>query len=195
MSLTLLIAPFKAIKRIVMPNEHSQFWIAQFFAIIATVLGVYLAASTGFWQAVKFEELLHSRQKFYLATSLEAELRDNNRLIEIQLEKIEKNNHFNHKGRPVMSQFVWGIMKESDATLALPPIILTQTRRYYTNIAYAFDNYIGGRAGSDRNFVKKILKVESQRIQEVITDLVKYREELYGQLQNSQMKVDMSIPK
>lgn len=193
MSLAILVAPFRALRRVVNPNEHSQFWLSQIFAIIATVLGVYLAANSGFWQAVKFEDLLHSRDKFYLATSLESELRDNNRLIEIQIKKIEKNKHFNHQGRPIMAQFIWGIMKEDGTTLALPPMILTETRRYYQNIDYAFNNYRQIDSKNDKDMVHKVLTAESKRINKVVAKLGQYRKNLYKQLKGSDIQVDMSI--
>lgn len=193
MSLAILVSPFKALKKILLPEEKSQFWLSQFFAIIATVLGVYLAANTGFWQAVKFEDLLHAREKFYVATSLEAELRDNNRLIDIQIAKIEKNKHFNYKGRPIMAQFIWNIMKESGITLALPPVILTETRRYYQNIHYAFNNFGELRDGHNKDNVHKVLKAESQRIEKVIIQLQSYRSKLHKQLKGSDMEVDLTI--
>ena len=69
------------IRRLGNTGDGSRFWIGQIMVIVSTVLGVYLAAYAGFERALEFDVLVNKRSAYHLITSLEAELKDNIKLI------------------------------------------------------------------------------------------------------------------
>jgi hypothetical protein len=113
------------------PGNSAQFWIGQICVIISTIVGVYLAASAGFTQAVKFERLMNSRDRYYLATSLNYELRDNHQKFVKVIEAVRKQGSYDSDMKPIVANFIWNTMQESEATLTIPPAVLVGVSRYY----------------------------------------------------------------
>lgn len=76
------------------PIESSEvkkpsFWISQIFILMATILGVYLAATQGFKQAVQFEHIMGQKSTYYLQSSIKNELSLNITATEQFLEKTQ----------------------------------------------------------------------------------------------------------
>lgn len=55
----------------------TSFWVSQIFIIIATVVGVYLAAQEGLSQAIKFDALSNMQNNYHLRHALYDEVSDN----------------------------------------------------------------------------------------------------------------------
>ncbi|MCU7958535.1 MAG: hypothetical protein KZQ58_00755 [gamma proteobacterium symbiont of Bathyaustriella thionipta] len=75
----MLKQPFK---RAFKPGSMGQFWLTQSVVIASTIVGVYLAASVGLMEALRYEQLVNQRDLYYMNESLKAELDDNLQALE-----------------------------------------------------------------------------------------------------------------
>lgn len=109
-----------------------SFWVSQIFILIATVLGVFLAANQGFKQALVFENIQSNKSNYYLRMSLQQELSDNVTLIK---EYIADVNAGNSKQAPLnLYTFVWDSMRYSSATLETPSGLLRDSQHFYRQV-------------------------------------------------------------
>jgi len=115
-------------------KDNLEFWVAQIVIIIATVLGVYLAAQTGFSKAVQFEQLMGDKDGYHLRSALIEEFRDNLDQSE-QWGKAftggQAQTFFAKGARFEPQTFVWDAMRFSKETFQVPAAGLTGIRRYY----------------------------------------------------------------
>lgn len=108
-----------------------SFWVSQIFIVLATVLGVFLAANQGFKQAMAFENIRNDRNNYYLRLSLKNEIADNIALLRGYADKI-KSGHLADRKTPFKPDtFVWDSMKNSPSTLETPPELLSESRNFY----------------------------------------------------------------
>lgn len=115
--------------------SNLSFWISQISMIIATVLGVYLAAQQGLQQAVLFEQIQSDKNNYYLRQSLQHELSDNLILVEKYTEQIKDISvHAIKRYALVLDTFVWESMKFSPATLETPSNLLSESRKFYREV-------------------------------------------------------------
>ncbi|WP_215397502.1 hypothetical protein [Rheinheimera oceanensis] len=115
--------------------SNLSFWVSQISMIIATVMGVYLAAQQGLQQAVLFEQIQSDKNNYYLRQSLQHELSDNLVLIEKYTEQIKDISvHAVKRYSLVLDTFVWESMKFSPATLETPSALLSESRKFYREV-------------------------------------------------------------
>lgn len=116
--------------------RKASFWVSQFFILIATVLGVYLAASQGYKQAVQFENMTSYKDNYYLQKSLQYELQDNIVILKKYMTKMQDGNYFEARGEPLdFYTLIWENMKFSKTTLGTPPQFLRQAQQFYREVA------------------------------------------------------------
>ena len=108
-----------------------SFWVSQIFIVLATVLGVFLAANQGFKQAMAFENIRNDRNNYFLRLSLKNEISDNIALLQTYAKKIEKGGLVDRKTPFKLDTFVWESMKNSPATLETPSTLLSESRNFY----------------------------------------------------------------
>lgn len=121
------------------PIESSEvkkpsFWISQIFILMATILGVYLAATQGFKQAVQFEHIMGQKSTYYLQSSIKNELSLNITATEQFLEKTQQSKDQWATYPLDFSTFIWNNMQNSSTALELSPVILANTEKLMTNI-------------------------------------------------------------
>ena len=115
--------------------RKASFWINQTFVLAATVIGVYLASSQGFKQAVAYEKLMSDKSSYYLRLSLRDELADNVQLVKAYAAKL-KTGGFGARKEPFkLDTFIWDSMKFSPSALETPSVLLTGSRNFYRNVA------------------------------------------------------------
>ena len=135
-------------------TKKLSFWISQIFILMATVLGVYLASSQGFKQALAYGEIQAVRNNFYLRKSLQGELSDNIPLVRDYMTKVEKGNLADRKTPFSLDTFVWESMKNSTSTLETPPELLRESRKFYRGVADVqqkiADNTYSGKFGAEK---------------------------------------------
>lgn len=116
--------------------KKASFWVSQIFIIIATVLGVYLAASQGYKQAVQFENMTSYKDNYYLQKSLQYELQDNIVILKNYMANIQNGNYYGARVEPLgFYTLIWENMKFSKTTLGTPPDFLRQAQQFYREVA------------------------------------------------------------
>lgn len=118
--------------------EHRLFEMSinNLFIIIGTVLGVYLAAQSGFEKAIEFELARSDRDSYYLRKAFMDEFVDNLDMIErwgTEFTGGGARKFIGHPEKYKLNTFVWETMKRSSDTFEIPTQILSKTRRYYLN--------------------------------------------------------------
>lgn len=108
--------------------KRPSFWISNVFILMATVIGVYLAASQGFEQAVQFDTLRADKSNYYMRVSLRNELASN---VEHMKEYIDKVAKRIDKPELVLDTFVWNSMTYSPSALETPSALLREAQAFY----------------------------------------------------------------
>lgn len=122
--------------------NSSAFWVGHLLMIAATVFGVYLAAHTGFSQAMLFNELKSKQSNYYLRQSLYDELTDNVALLRHYHTTVltqSPGSRELQQHRPALSLFVWETMKTAPNTLETPSHILRGARQFYRDVESIVD--------------------------------------------------------
>lgn len=112
----------------------SGFWVSQLCVVLATIIGVYLAANAGLQQAIQFDQITNKERNYYLRVSLHDELQDNVNALRRYAEDVLPRNLSRtmlENQRPMLSQFVWEAMRYSPRTLETPSVFLNGGRRFY----------------------------------------------------------------
>lgn len=115
--------------------RKASFWVGQVFIILATVIGVYLASSQGFKQAMAYGNLQSARNNYYLRTSLHSEMHDNLALVREYMQRIDTGGLPARKAPFSLDTFVWESMKNSSATMETPSALLREARMFYRGVA------------------------------------------------------------
>lgn len=125
--------------------SNLSFWIGQFFMLLATVLGVYLAGQQGLQQAVEFEQIQSDKNNYYLRQSLHDELNDNLQLIREYTEKLSGVSVNSARRQDlILDKFVWDTMRYSSATLETPSELLGESRKFYRDVNDAYEKIRSG---------------------------------------------------
>lgn len=134
--------------------KKASFWISQIFILLATVLGVYLASSQGFKQAMAYGNLQSARNNFYLRKSLRNEIADNITLVGEYIKRLETGGLPARKEPFSLDLFVWESMKNSSCTMETPPELLSEARKFYRGVAdlqrKVSDNTYGVKVATDK---------------------------------------------
>jgi hypothetical protein len=113
-----------------------EFLAAQFFTILATVVGVYLAGYVGFQRNLEYDRYQKAQQKSDLLTATEEELKQN-------LARVRKfndglpadvGNPTDAADWPRLRLFVWQATGHSSSAFDLPPQILTDLQAFYGDL-------------------------------------------------------------
>jgi len=141
----------------------TSFWISQLFMIVATIIGVFLAAQEGLSQAILFDTLNSKENNFYLRYSLDNEITVNLATLKEYADMVEENKTYDLKAQhPALLNFVWENMKYSPATLETPSHILSKASQFYLKA-----NMIVGKI-ENRKYGAKF---GAKKLRELITDM------------------------
>lgn len=136
--------------------KQAGFWVSQLCVIVATVLGVFLAANQGYKQAINFENALTYKDTYYVQQSMKYELEDN--IIKIQ-EYIKKAKNpaygIGAKSEPLnLNSLVWENMKFSPATLGVNPDFLRLAQNFYNKINVLHSDVANNKLGTNIAFTQ-----------------------------------------
>ena len=164
-------------------TKRLGFWISQLFILLATVLGVYLASSQGFKQAMAFGEIQSDRANYFLRKSLHGELSDNLPLVREYMKRIATGNLADRKAPFRLDTFVWESLKSSSSALETPPSLLRECRLFYRGVAdiqeKIANNTYGAKTGTEKlgeladRLEKNVLPLFSANIDELKAGLEK----------------------
>ncbi|MGE0153886.1 MAG: hypothetical protein AB7R90_14820 [Reyranellaceae bacterium] len=173
-------------------KDNVEFWVAQAVIVLATVLGVYLAAQTGFAQAVRFERMMGDKDGYHLRSALLEEFRDNLDQAE-QWGKAftggQAQTFFARGGRYELQTFVWEAMRFSKETFQVPAASLTAIRRYYRDAAANLQRMRQADREA-RPAAEALLADTAQARQAILPLLEKDREALKRRLEKAGMELD-----
>jgi hypothetical protein len=166
----------------------SGFWVGHMLMIMATIIGVFLAAQAGLAQAIKFDQYKDLQSNYFLRQSLLEEVTDNVKILrEYEKEYLSQSvaNITLKTNRPDLSTYVWESMKFNSATLETPSFYLTSIRRFYSTSMSLIDK--AEQQQLSAVFAAKQLKseldyIESEVIQSLQVNCNKLAEDLmkYG---------------
>jgi hypothetical protein len=141
----------------------SSFWISQVFMIVATIIGVFLAAQQGLSQAILFDTLNSKENNFYLRHSLDNEITVNLATLREYADLVEENKTYDLKSQhPALLDFVWENMKYSSSTLETPSHILSKASQFYLQANMIVNKIENRKYGA---------KFGANKLRELITDI------------------------
>lgn len=117
--------------------RSSGFWVGHVLMILATIFGVYLAASAGLKQAIIFNEINDTQSNYFLRLSLHDELAENVALLRVYHDEYLSKNISNRalkRNNPHIDRYVWETMRFSPFTLETPSYFLSEVRRFYRHV-------------------------------------------------------------
>ena len=129
-------------KRVALDTSEASklsFWISQLCIIIATVLGVFLAAHQGFKQAIAYGDIQSDRNNYHLRKSLQNELAANIELTRGYLKRIARGSLSDRKAPFKLESFVWDCMKNSPHTLEMPSGLLRENNDFHRRVMDLYD--------------------------------------------------------
>lgn len=153
--------------------KKPSFWISQVFILLATVLGVYLAATQGFKQAVQFENIVSQKNAYYLQKSLKHEVEQNVLATEAFLEKAKKAEGTFAVFPLENSLFIWNNMVESPTALTLSPTILFSTEKFVTGVKLNHTKATTGALETRQQGVKALTDLVTMAKTQLIPELDK----------------------
>tara|TARA_R110000765_G_scaffold256794_1_gene357153 strand:+ start:1490 stop:2107 length:618 start_codon:yes stop_codon:yes gene_type:complete len=158
------------------------FWVGQIFMVIATVVGVYLAAQEGLSQALLFENLNSKEKNYYLQHALADELDDNIIALNAYADLLQNKPIYDIKSnRPVVSDFVWESMKYSPNALETPSDILSAIRRYNSEVALIIKKMEGNQFGP-KHGSSLLLALNKKVTDGALSDLIRHYTQLHHEL-------------
>lgn len=114
----------------------TQFLVAQFFTILATILGVYLAGYIGFQRTLEYDRFVRAQQKSHLLTALHEELKQNVVLLRKFNDRLPANTGLavSPTDWPHLRLFVWQAAGRSPAAMDVPPQIMIDVQSFYEDV-------------------------------------------------------------
>ncbi len=170
--------------------KSTGFWLNQFFMVISTVFGVYLAAQSGLEQALKFDNFSKMEDNYYLRTSLFDEVTDNVNSVSEYAERLAKSppksevEYF----KPTLEKYIWQTMQYSPTTLETPSELLTQIRRFYSRSEFLINAAVS-RKTSAKHAASELEKIAEQLQSTTLPQLKNSAEQLKKELKQNDISV------
>ncbi|UZK04226.1 hypothetical protein [Venatoribacter cucullus] len=172
--------------------KSSGFWIGHLLMILATIIGVYLAAQAGLKQAILFDEITSLQQGHHVRSALIDELQDNIQLLtaykenylskQISGQELQQNN-------PDLSFYIWTSMQQSPVTLEIPGYFLNGIQRFYRNV-----NDIIGKAEQRTYAASHARKLLDEQLQQVNSTLLPQLKKNISELEQRLLQHNIRMP-
>ena len=113
-----------------------QFLAAQFFTILATILGVYLAGYVGFQRTLEYDRFVKAQQRSDLLAAMHEELKQNVARLRKFNERLpaDVGNNVHDADWPHLRLFVWQAAGRSISALDIPPQIMIDVQSLYDEV-------------------------------------------------------------
>jgi hypothetical protein len=113
-----------------------EFLAAQFFTILATVVGVYLAGYVGFQRNLEYDRYTKAQQKSDLLTATHEELKQNVARLRKFNERLpaDVGTSVTNAEWPRLRLFVWQAAGHSSSAFDIPPQVLTDLQALYGDL-------------------------------------------------------------
>lgn len=117
-----------------------QFLAAQFFTIVATILGVYLAGYVGFQRTLEYDRYVKAQQQSDLLNAIHAELKDNATRLRDFVGRIDPTGAEDEGEWPRLRLFVWRAAGQTQSAFDIPPEALSGMQAFYDETGEALTN-------------------------------------------------------
>jgi len=170
--------------------KSTGFWLNQFFMVISTIFGVYLAAQSGLEQALKFDNFSKMEDNYYLRTSLFDEVTDNVKSVSEYAALLAKSPPKSEMEyfKPTLEKYIWQTMQYSPTTLETPSELLTQIRRFYSRSEFLINAAVS-RKTSAKHAASELKKIAEQLKTTTLPRLNNSAEQLKKELQQNDISV------
>ncbi len=171
------------------------YWVGHAFTVIATIIGVYLAATVGFSKALELEIIRADRGTYYLSESLYSELTYNIDHMQSFIDNVGDNPFpfKEHFAGIAINSFVLDAAKFNDSALEIEPSVLRDVSLYYFMVGTAIDNYYASGQASPASLYSKLTKAQEMvEENEAVLRLRDYTDALKASVESR--GVDLSQP-
>jgi len=119
-----------------------QFLVVQFFTILATVVGVYLAGYVGFQRNLEYGRLVKAQQKADLLMAVHEELKQNMVRLRKFNERLpaDVGTGVTSSEWPHLRLFVWQAAGHSSSAFDMPPKLLNDIQAVYADVNELLNN-------------------------------------------------------
>ncbi len=173
--------------------RSASYWVGHGVMILATVIGVFLAATVGFKQALKLDLLQADRGTYYVSESLFQELQFNDQNMQKYIKGLEgKSLVFNEHIEGIkLNSFMFSAAEESESVFEIVPDLLSEVSQYYFNVGNALDLYYKSNMESPANLMN-VIKAETRKLaeQETLNRLEDYNNRLAVNLKERGIPVE-----
>ncbi len=144
--------------------KSPTYWVGHLFTVVATIIGVYLAATVGFSKALELEIIRADRGTYYLAESLYSELDANIENVQVYIDNVGDNPYpyKEHFTGIALNTFIFDSAKFNDSTLEIEPSVLRDVSAYYFEVGTAIDSYYASGQASPATLYKKLTKSQEK---------------------------------
>jgi hypothetical protein len=118
----------------------AEFVAAQFFTILATILGVYLAGYVSFQRTLEYDRFVKAQQRSDLLTATQAELKQNIVRLQKFNERLPAEVGTAVLEWPQLRLFIWQAVGRSSSAFDVPPQILTDLQSVYEDLGEMLSN-------------------------------------------------------
>lgn len=121
------------------------YWVGHGLMVLTTIVGVYLAAHTGYEAALKFDQVQTDGDNYHLRSSMHAEAVDNLSRMEFLVQHFKDGATYAANPQHArLDLYIWETMKFSSNTLETPAPVLAAVRRYYDGVQGVFTRLENG---------------------------------------------------
>jgi hypothetical protein len=161
---------------------NSGFWVGQIFLVISTVLGVYLAAHVGLKQAVVFDEIDTTENRYKVLSSLHSEIHSNIEILNDYAKRVEKTGS-SDLPEPKLQKVIWNSLPRSPTTLKLKPGLLPEVESFYISVDQITtsitneDDWTDAPAGAEK-LKERLAKTQSGVLRDIDNQIEKLKKQL-----------------
>lgn len=162
--------------------ESLQFLAGQFFTILGSVVGVYLAGYVTFRRTLEHDRLVKAQQKANLLMALREELKQNVVRLQKFNERLpaEVGTGVTNSEWPRLRLFVWQAAGGSSSVLDIPPQILGDMQAFYGDVELMLSD-----AEAHQNF--------RSLTQSNVFNRTQYKERLTAQLKFAETSIAVAL--
>jgi len=170
-----------------------EFWADQIFTLIATVVGVYLAANSGFNKALEFDSLQRERDSYHIQSALYSEFKTNLDSLKVWTETFNKNPRSNgmhyEKDKYQFSFFLWETMQESSTIFAIPYNRVEVIASFYDKARHLREVIFSGNPFESPQAAKKLVELEQSIRSDFLVDFKKGLTEMKDDLESNSLSI------
>ena len=166
-----------------------EFWAGQLFTLVATVVGVYLAANSGFNKAIEFDSLQRQRDGYFVQQALYSEFKSNLDSVQVWTKAFnddaQNNRLYLDKDKYQFSFFLWETMQEGSTIFAVPYNRVEVIAGFYEEATHLREVMFSENPFESPKAAKKLAKLEASIRSDFLVDFKKSIDKVKDDLHSS----------